>query len=176
MGFAISFRSDHPSAEPVRALWRQVEGFEDAPSMALLGYPPHVTLAIYDDDAVGEELVKDALERAGRDLKALTLTFDAIRIFEGSPMVLWASPQPCTALSHAHEAIHATVGPAYCRPHYRPGAWVPHCTLGMRIGKDRADAARSFAVSFQGVIDVTFDVLDCVAVPSLAPVESRRLP
>lgn len=176
MGFAISFQSDHPSAEPIRALWREVEHFEDAPSMAPLGYPPHVTLAIYEGDSVEEGQVRNALDHASRHLKALILTFDTIRSFEGSTTVLWASPRYCRNLVDTHAAIHAAIDPKHCRPHYRPGMWIPHCTLGMRITGDRKRAALSYAAAFKGVIDVTFDALDCIAFPSLAPVALRKLP
>lgn len=176
MGFAISFQSDHPSAESIRELWREVEHFEDAPSMALLGFPPHVTLAIYESDSVQEWQVLDALDHASRHLKALILTFDAIRSFEGSTTVLWAAPRHCRDLVDAHAAIHAAIDPRHCRRHYRPGLWIPHCTLGMRIRDDRKTAALSYAAAFQGVIDVTFDALDCIAFPSLTPVTLRRLP
>lgn len=79
--------------------------------MARLGYPPHVTLAIYDDEAVREAEVRDALDRASKNLRAVTLTFDGIYSFDGPPMVLWASPRPSAVLRNIHEAIHAAINP-----------------------------------------------------------------
>lgn len=176
MGFAISFRSDHPSAEVIRTLWGEVERFEDEPSMALLGYPPHVTLAIYEGDAVSEEQVRAALEHASRQLGALTLTFDAIGTFGDPPAVLWAAPRPSLSLADAHAAIHDAIDPRHCRAHYRPGSWVPHCTLGMQIRADQTKAVLSFAAAFRGPIDVIFEALDCVAFPRLAPIALCKLP
>ena len=49
-----------------------------------------------------------------------------------------------------HQAIHAVIDPSLCRPYYRPGAWVPHCTLGMAIPPERRAAAEAFAGSFAG--------------------------
>ncbi len=175
MGFAISLRSDHPSADSVRALWRDIERFEDRPSMALLGYPPHITLAIYDDDAVGEEDVRKALDLACRGLDALTVTFDAIRTFDGSPMVLWLSPRPEDRLENIHRHIHSAIDPRYCRPHYRPGAWRPHCTLGTRIIEQRREAAIQYASDCRKTFQVTFDALDCIFFPPIAPLDMRRL-
>lgn len=144
--------------------------------MALLCYPPHVTLAIYDDDAVQEAQVRDALDQASRNLRAVTLTFDAICSFDGPPMVLWASPRPSAVLRDIHEAIHATIDPASCRPYYRPGAWIPHCTLGMQIRADRREAALAFAREAGSVFDVVFDALDGIHFPPIAPFELRKLP
>lgn len=144
--------------------------------MALLGYPPHVTLAIYDGDAVGEVEVREALDLASRDLGALTLTFDAICSFEGPPMVLWVSPHPDAVLRDVHEVIHATIDPASCRPHYRPGAWKPHCTLGAQVEDNRREAALAFAREARTPFDVVSDALDCIYFPPIAPFELRRLP
>jgi 2'-5' RNA ligase len=143
--------------------------------MARLGYPPHVTLAIYDVDAVREAEVRAALDQANQNLLAITLTFDAIRTFDGSPMVLWASPRPNTILLDVHGAIHSVIDPVHCRPHYRPGAWVPHCTLATSVRNDRRDAALSFATAFRKEMEVTFDALDCIRFPPLAPFELRNL-
>lgn len=175
MGFAISLRSDHWSADCIRALWRDVEQFEDEPSMALLGYPPHVTLAIYDGDAVDEADVRAALDQATGNLRAITLTFDAIRTFDGSPMVLWASPCPNMVLLDVHRAIHSVIDPVHCRPNYRPGAWVPHSTLATSVRNDRREAAQSFATAFRKELEVTFDALDCIRFPPLMPFDLRKL-
>jgi len=175
IGFAISLRSDHPSADRVRELWREVERLEDEPSMALLGYPPHVTLAIYEADSVREVEVRAALDQASRDLRAITLTFDAIRTFGGPPMVLWASPRPNTILQDVHGAVHAVIDPVHCRPHYRPGAWVPHCTLATSVRDDRREAALAFAEAFRNEIEVTFDALDRIYFPPVAPFDLRKL-
>jgi 2'-5' RNA ligase len=175
MGIAISLRSDHPSADSLHALWRDVERFEEEQSMALLGYPPHVTLAIYDGDAVREAEVRAALDQASRNLRAITLTFDAIRTFDGSPMVLWASPRPNMNLLDVHWAIHSVIDPVHCRPYYRPGVWVPHSTLATSVGNDRREAAHSFATAFRKEMEVTFDALDCIRFPPLTPFDLRKL-
>jgi hypothetical protein len=175
IGFAISVRSDHPSSDSVRALWRDVERFEEEPSMALLGYPPHVTLAIYDGDGVRETELRAALDQASRSRRAITLTFDAIGTFNGPPMVLWASPRPNTTLSGIYEVVHSVIDPVHCRPNYRPGAWVPHCTLATSVRNDRREAALSFATAFRQELEVTVDALDCIRFPPLAPFELRKL-
>ncbi|MBK3410552.1 MAG UNVERIFIED_CONTAM: 2'-5' RNA ligase family protein [Methylobacterium ajmalii] len=175
MGFAISMRSDHPSAGIVRALWDVVQQFEDRPSMSLLGYPPHVTLAIYDGEVVEENEVRRALDEASRDIGALTLTFDAIRSFDGPPMVLWASPRPNVVLRKVHEAIHATIDPMSCRPHYRPGTWKPHCTLSTQVRSDRHEDALAYARNASSAFDVTFDAIECIYFPPIKSFDLRKL-
>ncbi|WFU42038.1 hypothetical protein QA640_05960 [Bradyrhizobium sp. CB82] len=105
----------------------------------------------------------------------LLIEFRRIRWFEGSPLVLWAEPTPNDVLAPLHGSISAVIDPAHCRPHYRPGVWTPHCTLGMRIADQRRDGAIAFARSFDRRIEVLFDVADCVAFPPVRIVSEQRL-
>ena len=74
-----------------------------------------------------------------------------------------------------HDAVHAVIDPTLCRPHYRPGFWVPHCTLGMAIRADRRDAAVAFSENFHGEVKAMFDVIDCVTFPPLRVTMEKRL-
>ena len=75
-----------------------------------------------------------------------------------------------------HASINAAIDLASCRPHYRPDAWTPHCTLGMRIADARRNDAIAFARSFDRSIEVLFDVVDCVAFPPVRVIAERKLP
>ena len=174
MALAINIRADHASATEIERLWDQVAAFEDAPSMRALGYRPHLTFAIYDD--VDESTAREAMQRAAIGQTQLRITFSRIRWFEGPPLVLWAEPSRDEALARMHASIYAAIDPASCRPHYRPDAWTPHCTLGMRIADARRNDAIAFARSFDRSIEVLFDVVDCVAFPPVRVIAERKLP
>jgi 2'-5' RNA ligase len=175
MGFSLSLKSTDASAAAVEALWDRASAYEDAPSMRALAYPPHVTFAVYDGDAVSEEQARRAIERAAMGEPQVHLTFDRMRSFAGPPLVLWLAPQPRAPLERMHRAIHAAIDPALCRPHYRPGAWTPHCTLAMRVSDPRRDDALEFAQNFRGGVAVVFDVVDCMAFPPLRVAAERKL-
>jgi len=135
--------------------------------MRPLGYPPHLTFAIYDTDIVSDEQRMRALECAAAKQTELRLSFNRIGMFTGPSLVLWLDPEPKAALRRMHRAIHSVIEPLLCRPHYRPGAWVPHCTLGIAIPAERQDAAMAFGRKFGGGLLATFDVVDCVTFPPL---------
>jgi 2'-5' RNA ligase len=178
VALALSLRSGNATAGAIVSLWDQVSGFEDSPSMRALTYPPHFTFAIYDTSGVTEELAIDVMKRAAEGRPAVEITFNRIRSFEGAPLVLWADPEPKQSLFEIHHQIHTAINPEFCRPHYRPGNWIPHCTLAMRILPDRSAEALAFANGFRGSIRVVFDVVDCVAFPpvkTLAEAPLRRL-
>ncbi|WP_298243331.1 2'-5' RNA ligase family protein [uncultured Bradyrhizobium sp.] len=176
MALAINIRADNASAGEIERLWDRVAAFELAPSMRALGYRPHFTFAIYDSPAVDENTAWDVMQAAVADERQLRIGFKRIRWFEASPLVLWAEPEADDTLARIHGAISAAIDPAHCRPHYRPGAWTPHCTLGTAIGDERRDDAMAFARAFDRTIEVVFDVADCVVFPPVRIIAERRLP
>jgi hypothetical protein len=176
VALAINIRADHASAGEIERLWGQVAAFEVEPSMRALGYRPHFTFAIYDPPSISEKTAWDAMQAAVIDEPQLRIEFKRIRWFEGSPLVLWAEPTSNEALSRIHSSISAAIDPAHCRPHYRPGMWTPHCTLGTRIDDESRGDALAFARSFDRRIEVLFDVVDCVAFPPVRIISEQRLP
>jgi 2'-5' RNA ligase len=176
MALAINIRADNASASEVERLWDQVAAFEDAPSMRALGYRPHFTFAIYDSSDIGEKSACEAMLRAANGEAQMRIEFRRIRWFLGPPLVLWAEPAAAETLARLHASISASIDPAHCRSHYRPGAWTPHCTLGTRIADARSNDAMAFARSFDRSITVLFDVVDCVVFPPVRVVAERRLP
>jgi len=175
MAIAINLRSDHPSAGEIERLWDEVAAFEDAPSMRELGYRPHLTFAIYDAPDIDVDRAWTAMRDAARGSAALSIQFSRIRWFAHPKFVLWAEPETNESLLRWHAAIAAAIAPAHCRQHYRPRAWVPHCTLGTRILDARRDDAMAFARSFDRRFTVVFDVIDCVVFPPVQIVAEQRL-
>lgn len=175
VALAINIRADNGSAREIERLWDHVAAFEAEPSMRALGYRPHLTFAIYDAPEIDEKTAWGAMRAAVADEAQLRIEFKRLRWFEGSPFVLWAEPISNAALTRIHSSISAAIDPAHCRPHYRPGTWTPHCTLGMHIADERRNDAIAFAQAFDRSIEVMFDVVDCVAFPPVRIVAERRL-
>ena len=161
MPVAITLGADDAGAAALEKLRNAVAAFETAPSMATLGYAPHLTLGLYQD---GDDL-KAVLPRLAAGNARIVLRFAALRWFDGPPLTIWAAPAESDALDALHRRLHSKVAAVRCDPHYRPGAWVPHATLGNQIATDREPEARAFAASWGGPVDVTFDRLEIVSFP-----------
>lgn len=172
---AINIRVDNESAGEIERLWDQVAVFEVEPSMRALGYRPHFTFAIYDSPAVDEKAAWDAMLAAVAGQTQLRIEFKRIRWFEGPPLVLWAEPEANETLARIHAAVSTAIDPVHCRPHYRPDAWTPHCTLGTAVADERRDDAIAFARAFDRGIEGLFDVADCVVFPPVRIIAERRL-
>ncbi len=57
-----------------------------------MNYPPHITLAVYDD--VDRTTLFKAYHRATEQYEALSIQFSAMRYFESpASLIVWASPQ-----------------------------------------------------------------------------------
>jgi 2'-5' RNA ligase len=130
-------------------------------------------LAVYDD--IDPERLKAVLADAFAGASTLSLTFARLDYFDAEPLVLWAAPLPLLALNSAHEAVHAYIDPSLCRSHYRPGAWVPHCTLGTQIQANRRAEAITLTARPIQPFRLTFDVADCVSFPPVVVLCEQRL-
>jgi 2'-5' RNA ligase len=172
MAFAISLKAANDTVGPIRTLWEELAPLESHSSMAALGYPPHLTLAVYDD--IAPDRLRVVLGEAFAGTSGLRLTFTRLRFFN-DPLVLWAEPSPSAALVEVHAKVHARIDPTLCHPHYRPGAWVPHCTLATEIRTE----CRTDAIAFAGrpipAFEVVFDVADCVSFPPVVVIDERPL-
>lgn len=173
MGGAVGIASNNESNIHILNLWDKIGKFEESPSMRSLEYPPHFTFAIYHN--IGSRELREALKGVFKECCQIRITFDEIRFFEASPLVLWASPQNNSELVKLHSAIHAKVDPQLCHEHYRPKTWVAHCTLGTQI----QDAYRADALSLVSntiePFEVIFDTIDILEFPPVQIAEQLVL-
>ena len=129
---ALELYLDTDATRRIRVLWEALESEGVQSLRSLLGrrHRPHVSLAVaprLDPDRVAQAL-------AGTVVAApLRLSFQHAGQFVGR--VLWLGPTP-TAELLAHQAVvygRLTGAGIAISEHYRPGHWVPHCTLSMRV-------------------------------------------
>ncbi|SDR52520.1 2'-5' RNA ligase superfamily protein [Rhizobiales bacterium GAS113] len=173
MPVAVSLSVAGSDADAILALWDQASAFELTPSMRALGYAPHITLGIYEDEAVEE--VRAAAAALFASQEAIRLRFKALRCFNGSPLILFAEPEPSPTLLRLHGALHRLIAPERCHPHYRPGSFIPHCTLAMQVEPDRREEAMAFVRSARLDCRVAFTEGDVVAFHPVRLISRWRL-
>lgn len=171
----MSLVAANATAWHVERLWDAAAPFETAPSMRALGYPPHLTLAIYDAPEVASGTVRAATIHVAGLAASLHLSFARLSVFDGEPLVIWAAPEPEEDLRRLHRTLHAKIDPALCRPYYRPGQWIPHCTLATQVASERRAEALRFVSTFEGPVEVVFDRIEAVTFPPVEVIEARRL-
>lgn len=137
---ALELHLDVPSTRRIRNLWHALEA-DGVPTLASLQnerHRPHVSLVAASRlDPAG---VADALDglAVGR---GLTLDLDFVGQFVGR--VLWLGVTATEELIAHHRAVldRLTGAGVDVWEHYRPGRWVPHCTLSMRVPNALMSAA-----------------------------------
>jgi len=143
--------------------------------MDSLGYPPHFTLAVFDD-AQEQELIS-AVDSLYPSLSNVTVRFDRIRYFDTpNSIVLWAAPANSEPLAELHSQVHYRVNSESCRPNYRAGNWVPHCSLAVAIDPVRRSEAMAVVETAIAPFDVVFDVIDCARFHPVEVIYERVLP
>ena len=128
--------------------------------MLALNYPPPVTLAIYENVSPSE--LRGTLRAVFGGCTSIQLRFTKLSHFKRPQLVFWAAPEPSKSLRDAHAAIHGLIDPSLCREHYRPGAWVPHCTLATQVSDSNRREALGLAEEQIEPFDVVFDQADLV--------------
>jgi 2'-5' RNA ligase len=122
---------DEVTEHRVRRAWAALEdhGIRSAGSTHGEDYRPHLTLAIVDADRPGR--IAADLRRPLADVAGLPVTLASLGFFltEVSPAFL--SVTATSRLLRLHEDVHAELDQATSWSYYRPGTWVPHCTLAM---------------------------------------------
>ena len=140
--------------------------------MRTLSYPPHITLAKFDDIAADE---LEAIINSLADTPALTLTFDLLGSFDPGFLILWAAPKVQQTLFDLHARLNTMIDPARCAPSYRPANWQPHCSIALRVADHHRDAANRFLEGGLEPFELTFDLIDAVASPPIKIIAERVL-
>lgn len=169
MAYSINLECRNVTAGPLRAWSRKVSEFENSPSVAASNYHPHITLGIYDD--IDPQTPCEHLDAVFRTQRRIVVDFGRLRFVNAVPGVVWIEPELSSELYGLHAAIHNRIDPGLCRQHYRPGQWIPHCTLGYHVTASRRAEAQSFATKTAISFQTTFDFASCV---SSHPIEIIR--
>ena len=129
---AVELQLDDAAARKVLGLLAVLEAAGVAPVTASSPHAhPHVSVAVTADGR--PEAVRDALVGvATAGLPPLRLS--SVGAFVTPEAVVFLGVTPTPALLELNRRVHARLDAARLAvwPLYRPGTWVPHCTLAMR--------------------------------------------
>lgn len=137
MGLAIELRFDPFAERAVHGVWEAVRAASGSSRLFELASRPHVSLAVYPEG------VRGPLDEALAGFRAVPLPFvlASAGTFPGAEGAVFLAPVVDEALLRIHAAWHERAPESH--EYYRPGAWVPHCTVGFNL----ADAAIAPAVA-----------------------------
>jgi len=142
MPYAVELALDPESAAVVRRAWRAMNDAGIA-YVAGSGARPHVSLGIWD--TLDHDRAEAELKRFAAETSPVRLTFASVGLFPG--VAVFLAPAVTAELLDLHAGFHRRFerfGQASW-DHYRPGAWVPHCTLATDLEPDQFGSALAIA-------------------------------
>lgn len=148
MALAVCLLFDRRSERAVRALWDRIEeqGVGSLRSHTHGRHVPHVSYAVlrkWDQAAVDDAL-------AGlNDGAPVDLSFDGVGLFRRGRTWLLAGVSADFVARQERVVEAVTAAGADLHKHYRPGVWLPHCSL----------APRATLAQLPGVVAAVMDVL-----------------
>ena len=148
MALAVCLLFDRRSERAVRALWDRVEeqGVGSLRSHTHGRHVPHVSYAVlrqWDQAAV-----TDALAAVGGG-EPVEVSFDGVGLFRRGRTWLLAGVSADVVIRQQRVVEAVTATGADLHKHYRPGIWLPHCSL----------APRATLAQLPGVVAAVMDVL-----------------
>jgi len=141
MAFAVELHLGPETETAVYDTWQALAALGIDRSMLDSGARPHVTLAI--SDHVDQRGLEDATAAFAATLQPVRLTLSSVGLFPTAENVLFYGVSVTHALLELHDA-YSRVFAAHARQpyaYYRPGTWVPHCTLAMGLMPDQLTGA-----------------------------------
>jgi 2'-5' RNA ligase len=142
VALALEMGLDPRADRAIRDLWSRLEQL-GVPSLErhVPSIRPHLSLTVTDDaDGLREHAPGLALSGVETEIEMA-----AVSLFPADPPVLVLAVAPAPQLVALHERVSATLAAAGVDiwPHYRPGTWLPHCSLSMGVPADALAEALS---------------------------------
>ena len=133
----------------IQTLWSNIADKADIPDITNSGIRPHLTLAIYDE--LNCQPCEIELEKFAQQASRLDIQAAHIGVFYQPDIILFLAPTPTEALLDLQEEIHNDMADKASNPWemYRPGKWIPHCTLAMDMDVKQLEKAVSFCAGIQ---------------------------
>lgn len=137
MGFAVELHFDPQAEMRVRSLWDELARQGIRSPLPQIGSRPHISVAVFD--RIDPTRVRPELEELASTLSPLPLTLDAVGAFPAKDGVVFLTPVVTPELLELHQSVHARLDALGLRAleHYRPGRWVPHCTVAIDLPREQ---------------------------------------
>ncbi len=134
MPYAVQLFFDDQTERTIQTVWNELVECDIAPYMGESGNRPHISLALCEtlDRRVCEERIGAFAARTG----PLPVSFQNLGIFPAPGAVVFVAPVVTQVLLELQRQVDKLLDGCCKWPefeYYRPGYWIPHCTLAMEF-------------------------------------------
>lgn len=142
VGHAVELYFDAATERRLLAEWERIGS-----ALGRLEARPHISLAVFRPPAAPEPIVA-AVDHLAEEIGPLVVNLQSVGVFPGAEGVVFLAPAVSPPLADAHRRLHDLLGDLDRSELYRPGRWVPHCTMAM--GLDPAGVGSAVAALAAG--------------------------
>ncbi len=137
MPYAIELFLDGATDGLVRDIWRTYAATGISDYLSQSDSRPHITLAVFERLKV--EQCQDSLNQFVADHRFPELEFSHLGVFYSEKNVVFVAPTVTPELLELHRKFQRRFEPLMEQEweSYQEGRWVPHCTLGVDIPRDK---------------------------------------
>jgi len=145
LSFAVEMYLDAEVAGRVHQTWLDLAGRGISSEMLDIGSCPHITLAAFDE--VDPERLRSIIESLSNTIGDLEIELASIGRFPTAEGVIFVAPVVTMRLLELHARFHQELSGLGISSwdYYRPGHWVPHCTIALGVDRSRVDEVMEIA-------------------------------
>ena len=162
MGYAVELNLCRGNAARVVKVWESLAREGLNPVMLDLGAQPHVSLAVFEE--LNPEALRADLRRFAEVTPPLSVDLAFAGTFPTAEGVVFLAPVVTQELLALHSRFHSVLRERGIDSveYYRPGNWVPHCTVAIDLAPDQVAAALEICVQSQAFGPVILDELSLI--------------
>jgi 2'-5' RNA ligase len=165
MGYAIGLNLSKNNAARVIRLWERLARESINSVMLNVGAQPHISLAVLAD--LDPAQLREDLHRFAEFTRPLSVVLSYAGTFPTAEGVVFLAPIVTHELLEVHGRLHQVLRDRglECVEYYRPGQWVPHCTVAIDVPPEKIAAALELSVRSEAFGPVEMDEVSLVEVP-----------
>jgi 2'-5' RNA ligase len=162
MGYAVELNLSRDGAARVVKVWESLASEAISSVMLDVGARPHISLAVFED--LDPEVLRVDLRRFAELTRPLSVELASVGTFPTGEGVVFLAPVVTQELLAAHSRFHRFLQDrgVDCVEYYRPGKWVPHCTVAMDVAPDKMGAALEICVHSEAFGAVELDEVSLI--------------
>ena len=141
MAFAVELHIDETNAAPIKALSDAIYAECGGENLTGIGGHPHISLTVFTE--LESAAIDALLAEVAATTPPLAVTFGAVGVFPSVQGVVYLAPVVTPQLLAIHARFHERLG-QLAQPsnaYYRPGNWMPHCTVGIELPAEKIGQA-----------------------------------
>lgn len=162
MGYAIELNLSQDSAARVVEVWERLARASINSMRLDLGAQPHISLAVCEE--LDPALLREDLRRFAESTRPLSLALSSAGAFPTAEGVVYLAPVVTQELLEVHRRFHGLLRERGIEPveYYRPGNWVPHCTVALGVAPDKMGAAMELCLRSEAFGPVELDEVSLI--------------